>query len=99
MAKITFKEVNVLQYFHTYYVEVYMEVYRQLKDVSDHVFVSYMTSVEDPTEVEFCVGARNPAILHEFIRTHAHILSQLSPKAEKFIKEFYSKPYFGGAND
>lgn len=99
MAKITFKEVNVLQYFHTYCAEVCTEVYGQLKDVSDHVFASYMTNVEDPRDVTFVVGARNPAILHEFIRTRAHILSQLSPEAEKFIKEFYSKPYFGGAND
>lgn len=99
MAKITLKEVNVLHSFHTYYAEVYTEVYRQLKDVSDHVFVSYMTNVEDPRDVTFVVGARNPAILHKFICTHAHILSQLSPEAEKFIKEFYSKPYFGDAND
>lgn len=96
---ITYKEVNVLQSFPTYYAEVYMEVYRQLKGASDHIFVTYVTNIEDPTEVEFKVGARNPAILHEFIRTHANILSQLSPMAERFIKEFYSKPYFGGAND
>ena len=96
---ITYKEVTVLQSFPTHYAEVYTEVYRQLKDACDHIFVTYATNIEDPTDVEFKVGARNPAILHEFIRTHAKILSQLSPRAERFIKEFYSKPYFGGAND
>lgn len=90
MSKITFNEVNVLQGFHTYYREAYTEVYEQLKDASDHVYVGWQTNVDDPYDVTFCVGARDTALLHDFIVKYAGVLSKLSPDAERVIKEFYT---------
>lgn len=90
MKKLAFKDVNIIQGFTTHSREVYTQVYDQLKDSSEHVYIGWAVNEDDPYDVTFRVGARNEGMLHKFIEKHASVLSQLSPEAEMIIQEFYT---------
>lgn len=86
---ITYKDVNVIQTLPAYYREIYTAVLDELKGADENIFVSYRTNIDDPSDVEFVVGARDVDSLHEFILKYAKILSQLSSQAEDIILKSY----------
>lgn len=89
MAKIAFREVNVLHSFATHYREVYTRVYDELKDADENIHIGWVTNIDDPYDVEFHVGARDQDALHDFIVKHADLLSELSPRAAEVIRKQY----------
>lgn len=86
---ITFKDVNVIQTLPAYYREIYTAVLAELSGADENIFVSYRTNIDDPSDVEFVVGAKDADSLHEFILKHAKVLSQLSSQAEDLILKHY----------
>lgn len=86
---ITYKQVNVLQYFKAFDMDICIKVWEQLVGKDEHILVSYQTNMDDPRDVTFVVGATDNNYLHEFILKYAGVLGLLSMQAEEHLARYY----------
>ena len=90
MEKITYKQVNVLQYFPTDGEKATKHIYNLLKDANEDVLVSYQVNIDNPSDITFTVGAANPDTLKKFIYQHAATIAKLGSGAAAYIRKYYS---------